>query len=291
MPILLDAKAIQLEILAEVKARQGMLDSRGCHTRIGIILSDNGLGGQSYFRSIQKTFTDAEVGIGVDVARIPKGASVQAVLEMIALLNSDPRISGILVMHPISGLTPEEERRVFDAVDQRKDIDGMNSAMMGLLALKEPGYIPCTAAGIMELLKRSGIPVKGRHCVIIGRGPTAGMPSILALLNAGDAAISCCHSKTPSKVLLPLLEQAEIVVIALGERDLITKEMVGRGIAVITGGNIAFDLTDCRASHIAMHSSVGAMSIAMLARHALLAAESVFQVRCQITEEEALSVS
>ena len=96
----------------------------------------------------------------------------------------------------------------------------------------------------MELLKRSGIPVKGRHCVIIGRGPTAGIPSILALLNRGDASVSCCHAGTPREVLLRLLDQAEIVVVALREPDLIAKNMVGRGVAVIAGGRITFDL--CR---------------------------------------------
>jgi len=287
VPIPLNAKGIQREILAEVKSRQSIPSSRGCATRIGVLLSGNGLSSQSYLRSIQKTFRDAEVGITVDVVRIPERTPVEAVLERIALLNSDPSISGILVLHPMSGFTPEEERRVFDAVDRHKDIDGMNSAMIGLLALKEPGYIPCTAEGIMELLKRSGIPVKGRHCVVIGRGPTAGMPSILALLNAGDASVSCCHAGTPRGVLLPLLDQAEIVVIALREPDLITKDMIGRGVAVITGGRITFDLSDCHASHIALHSSVGAMAIAMLARHALLAAESVFQGHCRLPGEEA----
>ena len=285
MPILLNTKFVQREILAEVSLRQNVLNSLGCLTKIGILLSDDGLSSQSYLRSIQKTFRDAEVGITVDVLRIRKGTSVEAVLEKIALMNADPGISGILVLHPLCGFTPEEERRIFDAVDRHKDIDGMNSAMIGLLALKEPGYIPCTAAGIMELLKRSEIPVKGRHCVIIGRGPTAGMPSILALLNAGDASVSCCHSGTPREVLLPLLDQAEIVVIALRESDLITKDMVGRGVAVITGGKITFDLTDCRASHIALHSGVGAMAIAMLARHALFAAESAFQGRCRLPGE------
>ena len=287
MPITLNAKSIQREILAEVKSRQGILSSQGCATKIGILLSGDGLSSQSYLRSIQKTFRDAEVGITVDVVRIPERTPVEAVLERIALMNSDPSISGILVLHPMSGFTREEERRVFDAVDRHKDIDGMNSAMIGLLALKEPGYIPCTAEGIVELLKRSGLPVKGRHCVIIGRGPTAGMPSILALLNGGDASVSCCHAGTPREVLLPLLDQAEIVVIALGETDLISKDMVGRGVAVITGGRIAFDLTDCPASHIALPSSVGAMAIAMLARHALLAAELVFQGKCRLFGEEA----
>ena len=287
MPIPLNAKAIQREILAEVKLRRHILNSRGCGTKIGILLSGNGLSSQSYLRSIQKAFRDTEVGITVDVVRIPERTPVEVVLERITRLNADPSISGILVLHPMSGFTPEEERRVFDAVDRHKDIDGMNSAMIGLLALKEPGYIPCTAEGIVELLKRSGIPVKGRHCVIIGRGPTAGMPSLLALLNAGDASVSCCHTGTPREVLLPLLDQAEIVVIALREPDLITKDMVGRGVAVITGGRITFDLTDCRASHIALHSSVGAIAIATLARHALRAAESAFQRAAQLSGEEA----
>jgi len=287
VPITLNAKVVQREILAEVKSRQSILNSRGCATKIGILLSGDGLSSQSYLRSIQKTFRDAEVGITVDVVRIPERTPVEAVLERIALLNSDPSISGILVLHPMSGFTPEEERRVFDAVDRHKDIDGMNSAMIGLLALKQPGYIPCTAEGMMELLKRSGIPVKGRHCVVIGRGPTAGMPSILALLNAGDASVSCCHAGTPRGVLLPLLDQAEIVVIALREPDLITKDMIGRGVAVITGGRITFDLSDCRASHIALHSSVGTMAIAMLARHALAAAESVLHGHGQVPGDEA----
>lgn len=277
MPIPLNAKVIQREILAEVKSRRSILNSRVGAPKIGILLSGDDPSSLSYLRSIQKAFRDTEVGITVDVVRIPEGTPVEAVLERIALLNADPSISGILVLHPMSGFTPEEERRVFDAVDRHKDIDGTNSAMIGLLALKEPGYIPCTAEGIVELLKRSGIPVKGRHCVIIGRGPTAGMPSILALLNAGNATVTCCHTGTPREVLLPLVDQAEIVVIAVREQDLITKDMVGRGVTVIAGGKITFDLADCHASHIASHSSVGAMAIAMLARHALLAAELVFQ--------------
>jgi methylenetetrahydrofolate dehydrogenase (NADP+) / methenyltetrahydrofolate cyclohydrolase len=282
MPISLDAKLIQRQILAEVKSRQSVMNSRCCAPKIAIILSGHSQSCQNYLRSIQKTFRDMEVEIAIDVVRIPEGTPIKAVLERIVLLNADPSVSGILVLHPMSGFTSEEERIVFDAVDRRKDIDGMNSAMMGLLALKEPGHIPCTAEGILELLKRSGIPIKGRHCLIIGRGPTAGMPSILSLLNRGDATVSCCHTGTPREVFQPLLDQAEIVVIALREQDLITKDMVGRGVTVITGGKIAFDHNECRASHIALHSSVGAMAIAMLARHALLAAESIFQEPCQL---------
>ena len=90
MPIPLNAKGIQRQILAEVKSRQSILSSRGCDTKIGILLSGDGLSSQSYLRSIQKTFRDAEVGITVDVVHIPEGTPVEAVLERIALLNSDP---------------------------------------------------------------------------------------------------------------------------------------------------------------------------------------------------------
>ena len=279
MPIPLNAKVIQQEIFAEVKLRQSILNSWGCSPKICILLSGDDPSSQSYQRSIQKAFRDANVGITIDIDRVPEGTPVEAVLESVALLNADPSISGILALHPMSGFTPEEERRIVDAIDRRKDIDGANSAMIGLLALKQPGYIPCTAEGIVELLKRSAIPVKGRHCVIIGRGPTAGMPSMLALLNAGNAIVTCCHAGTPREVLQPLIDQAEIVVIAIREQDPITNDMIGRGVVVIAGGKITFDLSDCRASHIALHSSVGAMAIAMLARHALLAAESARRLR------------
>ena len=133
MPIPLNAKGIQREILAEVKSRQSILSSRGCVAKIGILLGGDGPSSQSYPRSIQKTFRDAEVGITVDVVRIPEGTPVEAMLERIALLNSDPSISGILVLHPLSGFTPEEERWVFDAVDRHEDRHGVSDDRPGSL--------------------------------------------------------------------------------------------------------------------------------------------------------------
>ena len=275
MPIPLNAKGIQREILAEVKSRQSILSSRGCVTKIGILLGGDGPSSQSYLRSIQKTFRDAEVGITVDVVRIPERTPVEAVLERIALLNSDPSISGILVLHPMSGFTPEEERWVFDAVDRHKDIDGMNSATIGLLALKEPKTIPLHRGRDHGLLMRSGIAVKGRTAWLAADQPQAcrrDLRSLMPETRVSPVAMQECSEKELGRP-----RSAEIVVIALGELDLITKDMIGHGVAVITGGRITFDLADCRASHIALPSNVGTMAIAMLARHAMLAVESVFQ--------------
>ena len=209
-------------------------------------------------------------------------------LALIARLNQDPEIDGILVQLPL----PEhiDEDAIIEAISPEKDVDAFHPVNVGRLSAGKPVLLPCTPAGIMEMLRAYEIPVEGKVCVVVGRSNIVGKPMGMMLLRANGTVI-CCHSRTPR--LAEFTRQADILVVAAGHRGLITGDMIKPGAAVIdvamnrdpeTGkftGDVVFDEAVKAASYITpVPGGVGPMTRAMLMRNILVAAKQhIYGVR------------
>lgn len=205
----------------------------------------------------------------------------ETLLELISALNRDAEIDGILVQLPL----PEhiDEDAIIEAISPEKDVDAFHPVSVGRLSAGKPVLLPCTPAGIMEMLRAYEIPVEGRVCTVVGRSNIVGKPMAMMLLRANGTVISC-HSRTPK--LAEFTRQADILVVAAGHRGLITGDMIKPGAAVIdvamnrdaeTGkftGDVVFDEAVKRAAYITpVPGGVGPMTRAMLMRNILAAAK------------------
>jgi methylenetetrahydrofolate dehydrogenase (NADP+)/methenyltetrahydrofolate cyclohydrolase len=175
--------------------------------------------------------SSAEVGLYSEQHTPPETASTEELLELIAELNRRDEIDGILVQLP---LPPQvDAKRVLLAVDPAKDVDGFHPMNVGLLSTQRPGLVPCTPAGIIEILKRSRISIAGQDAVVVGRSDIVGKPTAMLLIN-GNATVTVCHSKT--RDLPAVCRRADILVAAIGRAGMITREFVKPGATVIDVG-------------------------------------------------------
>ena len=276
---LLDGAAVAAAVRAEVAAEVAQLRARGVHPGLGTILVGDNPASATYVRL--KHQDCAEVGIASVGEHLP-GDATQADLEsVIGRFNADPCIDAYLVQIPLPpGL---DEQAALLAVDPDKDVDGLHPVNLGRLVMGAPGPVPCTPAGIQELLVRHGVAIEGRHVVIVGRGLTIGRP--LALLLAlkreqANAAVTVVHTGVVD--LGAYTRQADILVAAAGSPALVTAEMVKPGAAVVGAGvtmdgrRIISDLDDNVASVAGWVTprvgGVGPMTRAMLLRNTVLAA-------------------
>lgn len=212
-----------------------------------------------------------EAGFRSRLIELPAATTEATLLEHIAVLNRDPTVHGILVQLPLPGHL--DSHRVIEAIDPKKDADGFHVASAGALMTGLPGFVPCTPSGVMEMLRSAGIPVQGRHAVVVGRSNIVGKPMAMLLLQAG-ATVTICHSKTPD--LGAMTRQADILVAAVGKAKLISREMVKPGACVIDVGmnrdaagklcgDVDFDSVKEVAGWITpVPGGVGPMTIAML---------------------------
>ena len=175
-----------------------------------------------------------ESGLKVVVHRVPETLSLVGLIVLVWDLNSDDGCDGILVQAPLpTALGEGAERDVFDAIHRAKDVDGFAPYNGGLLLQSRPTLAPCTPSGVIELLDRSGIPIAGRRAVVIGRSEIVGKPMALLLLQR-DATVTICHSKT--KDLAAVTREADILVSAIGRPGFVTPDMVKPGAAVVDVG-------------------------------------------------------
>jgi methylenetetrahydrofolate dehydrogenase (NADP+)/methenyltetrahydrofolate cyclohydrolase len=230
-----------------------------------------------------------EVGMNSTIVRLPATASEQEVLNILAEWNADPAVHGILVQLPLPKHI--DEQRVIMAIDPRKDVDGFHPENVGRLSLGLPGFVPCTPAGVVELLKRYSIPTKGRHAVVVGRSNIVGKPMAGVLLRkgeGGDAIVTVCHSAAAN--LREYTSRADILIAAVGVPNLIGADDVKEGVVVIDVGmnrlddptrksgyrlvgDVDYDAVASKCSAITpVPGGVGPMTIAMLLRNTLAAA-------------------
>jgi methylenetetrahydrofolate dehydrogenase (NADP+)/methenyltetrahydrofolate cyclohydrolase len=236
--IILDGSRIGGEIRAEVASEVKTMTAAGMRPGLAVVLVGHNPASEAYVRG--KVKSSGEVGIYSEQHTPPETVSTEELLTLIDELNRRDEIDGILVQLP---LPPQvDAKKVLMAVDPAKDVDGFHPMNVGFLSTQRPGLVPCTPAGIIEILKRSKIPVAGQEAVVVGRSDIVGKPTAMLLIN-GNATVTVCHSKT--RDLPGVCRRADILVAAIGRAGMITREFVKPGATVIdVGMNQVTDRTE-----------------------------------------------
>ena len=217
------------EIRTEVAAAVAELATRGVTPCLATVLVGDDDASQLYVGA--KTKMCATLGLRSQRHTLPASASQGEVEELVGRLNADPKIHGILVQMPLpSGL---DAGRVIELLDPAKDVDGFHPANVGLLQAGRPRLVACTPAGILEMLTREGVPLKGAHAVVVGRSDIVGKPMAMLLLHA-HATVTICHSRT--RELGAVVGLADVLVVAIGHRGVVLPEMVRAGAVVVDVG-------------------------------------------------------
>ena len=278
----LDGEALAGQIRAQVAERAGRLRHEGIVPGLGTILVGSNPASARYVD--MKHADCAEVGIGSAHEHLPADVTQKELLATVERFNADPSVHAYLIQLPLpSGLDEEE---VLLAVDPAKDVDGLHPVNLGKLAMGRPGPLPCTPAGIVELLMAHRVPVEGKHVVVIGRGLTIGRPlaMLLALKRPGcNAAVTVVHTGIPREDLADHVRRADIVVAAAGRAGIVTRDMVKPGAAVVAAGtswegrkllsDVAEEVAEIAGWLTPRIGGVGPMTRAMLLRNAMAAAE------------------
>lgn len=230
-PHVLDGITIAAEIKAEVALEVQKLAERGIRPGLAVILVGEvpDPASQIYVRS--KIKTCGELGIYSEMLTPPQAVTTEEMLAMVADLNAREDIDGILIQLPLPKHV--DTRRLLEAVNPNKDVDGFHPVNSGRLQSGQPALAPCTPAGIMEIMKRRNFPVSGKNAVVVGRSDIVGKPAAMMLLNA-SATVTICHSKT--KDLGAVTRSADILVAAIGRPGFVTKDMVKPGAVLIDVG-------------------------------------------------------
>ena len=235
---ILDGAKLAADIRAEVAAEVRALATAGTRPGLAVILVGHNPASEIYVRG--KVKACEEVGIYSEQHTPPETITTTELLRLVEDLNRREEIDGILVQLP---LPPQvDSKKVLLAVDPAKDVDGFHPVNVGFLSTQRPGLVPCTPAGVMEILKRSDITVSGQEAVVVGRSDIVGKPVAMLLLN-GNATVTICHSKT--RDLAEVCRRADIVVAAIGRAGMITRDFVKPGAIVIdVGMNKVTDAAD-----------------------------------------------
>ncbi len=272
------AHTMQAEIAAEVAE---LLRTRGIRPGLAAVLVGENEASKLYVRNKRRACD--KVGIASFLHELPANTSESELLTLIARLNADPAVHGILVQLPL----PQHinEAAVVDAVSPLKDVDGFSPHSLGLLAAGRPRLLACTPHGILQLLIRNNIPVSGAHVVVIGRSNIVGKPMALILMQKGvDATVTVCHSR--SKNLAEITRSADILIVAIGQLRFVKADMVRPGAVVIDvgsnqlpdrtwAGDVDFEVVRQVASAITpVPGGVGPMTITMLLYNTLQAAKT-----------------
>lgn len=270
---ILDGKALAAKIKARIADEVKTMASR---PGLAVILVGDNPASRVYVTSKRKDCE--ECGFYSEEYTMPNDAKPKQLLELIAQLNRRAEIDGILVQLP---LPPQfDEKEVLLAIDSNKDVDGFHPMNVGKLMTGEPCFLPCTPAGVMELLEEGEIEIAGKHCVVLGRSNIVGKPQALLMLQK-DATVTICHSKTPD--MAEQCRRADILVTAVGKTGLITPDMVCEGVVIVDvamnrdeNGKLCGDC--CRATYekasafTPVPGGVGPMTRAMLMENTLRAA-------------------
>lgn len=229
MPQIIDGKAISAQIKDEVKERVAALAAQGKKVCLAVIQVGNDPASSVYVGNKKKAC--AYVGIESLAYELAEETTQEELLDLIRELNAREDVNGILVQLPLPKQIDEDA--VIRAIDPKKDVDGFHPQSVGALCIGQPGFVSCTPAGIIQLLKRSGIEISGKECVVIGRSNIVGKPMALLLLRE-NGTVTVCHSRT--KDLKEVTKRADILVVAVGKPKMITREYVKEGAVVIDVG-------------------------------------------------------
>jgi methylenetetrahydrofolate dehydrogenase (NADP+) / methenyltetrahydrofolate cyclohydrolase len=277
--IILDGKATAASIKAELAERVAALASRGVRPGLGTVLVGDDPGSRAYVNGKHRDC--AEVGIASIRRDLPADATQEQVEAVVDELNADPACTGYIVQLPLpAGL---DANRVLSRIDPDRDADGLHPLNLGRLVLGEPGPLPCTPRGIVELLRRYDVPIAGADVTVIGRGITVGRAlGLLLTRRTENATVTLCHTGT--KDLAGHTREADIVVVAAGRPGLLTPDMIRPGAAVLDvgitrteaglAGDVAPEVREVAGYLAPMPGGVGPMTRAMLLANVVDAAEA-----------------
>lgn len=275
---LIDGKEIAQQVRNELKQEVTQLKEQGIIPGLAVVLVGNHPASESYVRG--KIRASAEVGIHSELIRMSAEVSEEELLDQVRKLNEDPSIHGILVQLPLPKQI--DPSRVIATISPEKDVDGFTPINVGNLVIGEEAYLPCTPAGIMELLKRTQIDVAGKHAVVVGRSNIVGKPMAI-LLQQANATVTMCHSRTVD--LAYHTRQADLIIAAVGKIDLIKAEHVKQGAVVIdvgmnrnAEGKLCGDVDFANVAPLTsaitpVPGGVGPMTIAMLLQNTVTSAK------------------
>ncbi len=278
LAIRIDGKAVSAAVREEVKQQAAALTAQGHQPALAVILVGEDPASQVYVRNKHKAC--AECGIRSLQYELPASTTQQELLTLIQTLNEDDTVDGILCQLPLPRHL--DEQAVILAIDPKKDVDAFHPVNAGRIMSGDYGFLPCTPAGIMEMLRRYDIAIPGKRCVVIGRSNIVGKPMAMLLINAGGT-VTVCNSKT--RDLPAVTREADILVAAVGKPHFVTADMVKEGAVVIDVGinrntegklcgDVAFDEVSEKASYITpVPGGVGPMTITMLLQNTITAAK------------------
>ena len=229
MPQIIDGKAISGAIKDELKEKVEEMKAEGIRICLAVVQVGNDPASSVYVGNKKKAC--AYIGIESLSYELPEETTQEELLDLIGELNAREEVNGILVQLPLPDHIDEDT--VIRAIDPKKDVDGFHPQNVGALCIGQPGFVSCTPSGIIQLLKRSGIEIAGKECVVIGRSNIVGKPMALLLLRE-NATVTVAHSKT--KNLREVAKRADILVVAVGKPKMITREYVKEGAVVIDVG-------------------------------------------------------
>lgn len=276
--MIIDGKKIAQSVLESVKKDAEKLNDKGINPDLAVIMVGDNQASKTYVRNKKIACEKAE--IKSEEYLLPENVSEKEILNLIDKLNAKKEVSGILVQLPLPSHL--DSKTICERISPLKDVDAFTSENIGDLFKGDANYLPCTPAGILEILKHENINLAGKHCVIIGRSNIVGKPLALLLIQ-NDATVTVCHSKT--KNIEEICKLADIVICAVGKEKFLKKEMVKPGAVVIDVGinrdengklcgDADFENLEPICSKITpVPGGVGPMTVAMLVKNAAKAAE------------------
>ncbi len=274
----IDGNALAAQLRGDVATRTAALKARGLTPGLAVVLVGDNQASQVYVRNKVKACTDA--GLHSVLEKYEASMTEAELLARVDALNNDPSIHGILVQLPLP--VHIDAHKVIEAISPAKDVDGFHVASAGALMVGQPGFWPCTPYGCMKMLESIGYSLKGKHAVVIGRSNIVGKPMAMMLLQQ-NATVTICHSGTADLKAMTL--QADVIVAAVGKRNVLTADMVKPGAVVIDvgmnrddAGKLCGDVDFAGVSEVAGYitpvpGGVGPMTITMLLVNTLEAAE------------------
>ncbi len=278
MAKLIDGKAIAAAVRADVAAEVASLKEKGIVPGLAVIIVGDDPASRVYVNNKKKAC--AEAGMYSEEFALPADTTQDELLALVESLNNRSDINGILCQLPL----PEhiDDKAIIAAISPRKDVDAFHAANVGHIMIGDYHFLPCTPAGVMELLHRSGVEVAGKNCVVIGRSNIVGKPMAMLLLHE-NGTVTICHSRT--KNLKEICARADVLVAAVGRPKFVTADMVKPGAAVIDVGmdrdengklcgDVDFAAVEPIAGYITpVPGGVGPMTIAMLLKNTIMAAK------------------
>ena len=278
MAVIIDGKAVSAAVRAEVAAEVAQLKEKGITPGLAVIIVGDDPASRVYVNNKKKACS--EVGMYSEEFALPADTTQEELLALVASLNGRSDINGILCQLPLpKGLSDKD---VIEAIAPTKDVDAFHAQNVGNIMIGDYSFLPCTPAGVMELLHRAGVEVAGKRCVVIGRSNIVGKPMAMLLLHE-NGTVTVCHSRTQD--LAAICREADILVAAVGKAKFVTADMVKPGAAVIDVGmnrdengklcgDVDYDAVEPIAGYITpVPGGVGPMTIAMLMKNTLMAAK------------------